>query len=180
MSKAIEDLEHDHDAILSALKILDRIAMDIEDGATPDRVDLLKFVDFLKEFADKCHHGKEEGILFPALTKAGMPVEGGPVGVMLFEHVEGRNLIKEMESAIASPPHYGNFSIAARKYSALLQSHIGKENSVLFPMAEKTLDPGQLEELHEAFGRHEETIMGHGRHEELHQMLKEMKTRYPG
>jgi hemerythrin-like domain-containing protein len=35
MSKAIDDLKHDHDAILSALKILDRITEDIEKGATP-------------------------------------------------------------------------------------------------------------------------------------------------
>ena len=73
MSKAIEDLEHDHKAILSALQILERIAGDIERGATPTRGELAKFIDFLKEFADKCHHGKEEGMLFPALIEAGMP-----------------------------------------------------------------------------------------------------------
>jgi len=178
MSKAIEDLKHDHDAILSALKILDRIAEGIDKGSTPGTGDLSKFIDFLKEFADKCHHGKEEGILFPALTEAGMPSRGGPVGVMLSEHVEGRNLIKEMEGAIASTPDYSAFSSAAKKYSSLLQSHIEKENDVLFPIAEKTLDPGQLEKLDTAFERHEETVIGHGRHEELHQMLKEMKSKY--
>ena len=103
---------------------------------------------------------------------------GGPVGVMLSEHVEGRTLIKEMEAAIASTPDYRAFSAAAKKYSSLLQNHIGKENSVLFPMAEKTLDADRLEKLYHAFERYEETVIGHGRHEELHQMLKKMKSKY--
>jgi hemerythrin-like domain-containing protein len=34
---------------------------------------------FLKEFADRCHHGKEEDFLFPALEKAGIKKEGGPI-----------------------------------------------------------------------------------------------------
>jgi len=178
MSKAIDDLKHDHDAILSALKILDRIAEDIEKGATPGRADLAKFIDFLKEFADKCHHGKEEGMLFPALTQAGMPERGGPVGVMLSEHVEGRRFIKEMEGAIASTPDYRAFSAAAKRYSSLLQNHIGKENDVLFPMAENLLKADQLEKLYEGFETHEKTVIGHGRHEELHQILKEMKAKY--
>jgi hemerythrin-like domain-containing protein len=35
---------------------------------------------FLKEFADKRHHGKEEGILFPALVEADIPEKGGHIG----------------------------------------------------------------------------------------------------
>ena len=178
MSKAIDDLKHEHEAILSALKILDTISEGIGNGSTPDKSDLSSFLGFLKEFADKCHHGKEEGLLFPALVAAGMPEKGGPIEVMLSEHALGRDYIQEMDNAITSGPDYMTFAYAARNYSLLLQSHIQKENNVLFPMAEDALEKSRLEQLHESFEEHEEKVIGHGRHEELHKMLKGLQARY--
>lgn len=178
MSKAIDDLKHEHEAILSSLKILDKISADINNGSTPAKLDLDNFVGFLKGFADKCHHGKEEGMLFPALIAAGMPEHNGPIEVMLAEHLQGRDYIRDMDLAIASGPDYITFAYAARNYSLLLQNHIQKENNVLFPMAENALDKARLEELFASFEEHEETVIGHGRHEELHQMLKELQIKY--
>ena len=178
MSKAIEDLKHEHDAILSSLKILDQISADIGKGSTPDGADLSNFIGFFKEFADKCHHGKEEGMLFPALVKAGIPEKGGPIGMMLSEHEQGRQHIKQMDDAIRSGPDYEAFAHSARNYSLLLQNHIQKENNVLFPIAETTLHKARLDQLYESFEEHEEKVIGHGRHEELHQMLKELKAKY--
>jgi hemerythrin-like domain-containing protein len=103
----------------------------------------------LKEFADKCHHAKEEGLLFPALTQAGIPERGGPLGVMLSEHIHGRDLVRKMEDALGNTLDYKKFATASKEYVSLLQSHIEKENSILFPMAERTLDPARLESLHE-------------------------------
>ena len=178
MSKAIDDLKHDHEAILSALGILDQIAIDIDKDHNPSKADLVSFIGFLKEFADKCHHGKEEGILFPAMTEAGIPERGGPIGVMLSEHIQGRDFIKQMEHALASTIDYKGFAVAAKKYSSLLGSHIEKENSILFPMAERTLEATQLESLYASFEEHEERVIGHGRHEELHRTLKELRLKY--
>ncbi len=178
MSKAIDDLRHEHQAIESGLKILDSINRRLEAGHKADKTDLQQFIGFLKEFADKCHHGKEEGILFPALAKAGMPEKGGPIGVMLAEHDQGRKLIKEMESGIGDSANYRTFSKPAREYVGLLRSHIQKENEVLFPAAEKLLPAAQMEGLYEAFEQHEEKVIGHGRHEELHAILEGLKQKY--
>ena len=49
----------------------------------------LDAAEFVKGFADGCHHRKEEGVLFPAMELAGVAREGGPIGVMLAEHEEG-------------------------------------------------------------------------------------------
>jgi hemerythrin-like domain-containing protein len=179
MSKAIDDLKHEHDAILSALRILQAMNRKIAAGAQVPRADLEGFTGFLKEFADKCHHGKEEGILFPALAKAGLPAEGGPVGVMLSEHAQGRQFIRDMETAIASADNK-RFAVAADAYASLLSAHIQKENSVLFPMADKILETGELDGIGERFEQFEETVIGKGRHEELHAMLKELRGKYPG
>lgn len=179
MSKAIDELKHDHDAILSALKILDTMVGRLGKAGAPSADDLQSFIGFLKEFADKCHHGKEEGILFPALTDAGMPKQGGPVSVMLSEHVEGRTLIQEMEKALSGTVDAKAFAEAAREYADLLRAHIAKENDVLFPAAERLLASPELQRIHGKFQEHEETVIGHGRHEELHRMLKELKQKYP-
>lgn len=178
MSKAIEDLKHEHKAILLALKILDSVEREITAEAAVDPADLIAFVGFLKEFADKCHHGKEEGILFPALLAAGVPERGGPVDVLLREHAEGRAWIQELEASIAPALDGTRFSRAARGYTELLRVHIQKEDDVLFPMAERVLTAAQLDGLFEAFEAHEARIIGAGRHEELHELLKTLKLRY--
>lgn len=180
MSKAIDDLKHEHEAILSALEILENMSTRIAGGRPVGREDINNFIGFLKEFVDKCHHGKEEGILFPALIKAGIPEKDGPIGVLLSEHRQGREFIQAMDQAVSDPVDYDRFVESARGYAALLRAHIQKEDQVLFPAAEKVLSETQLNGLYDAFEEHEEKVIGAGRHEALHAMLKELQERYSG
>ncbi len=172
MGLAIDDLRHEHDAILSALVILDRMADTVATGGHAERADLLSFIDFLREFVDQCHHGKEEGLLFPALAQAGIPQQGGPLSVLLDEHVQGRQWIRQMQASVEPALDPVAFAGAARGYRELLQAHIRKENEVLFPWAERVLGPQQLQGLSGAFEAHEARVMGPGRHEQL-QALKD-------
>lgn len=178
MSKAVTDLMNDHDAILSALELFTRILdkLDVEIKPTPD--ELLDFIDFLREFADKCHHGKEEGILFPAMIAAGVPDRGGPIGVMMSEHIQSRGYIHSMLEALEEPEDYGRFEKAGRAYIDLLRVHIQKENIILFPMADKVISSEHMEAIYHSFEEHEEKVIGQGRHEELHALLNRLKAKY--
>lgn len=178
MSKAIDDLKHEHEAILFTLKVLDKVAGAAEKSGAFDPVDAQSLVDFLKEFADKCHHGKEEGILFPAMQSAGIPNEGGPIGIMLSEHVQGRAFIRGMEKALAHGPDKMSFAGNAHSYIDLLRSHIEKENTVLFVMGENALDSATLARVYDRFEAHERDVIGPGRHEELHAMLDRFEAKY--
>lgn len=179
MSKAIDDLKHEHEAILFTLKVMGKMKAVAEKGEVPDVDDAVALVGFLKEFADKCHHGKEEGILFPALEKAGIPGEGGPIGVMLQEHERGRALIREMDQAIRKrPADPAAFAKAVDSYVQLLSRHIEKENTVLFPMGERALSREELDAIYERFEEHEEKVIGAGRHEELHSLLDDFERKY--
>lgn len=178
MSKAIEDLMHEHESITHAFQILDRMIDRFHDAGAMTREDAQSFMAFLKEFADKCHHGKEETILFPELANAGIPVQGGPIGVMLAEHDEGRRLIAEMEESTGQEPDLAKFISSARQYMNLMRTHIQKENNVLFPMADRALDANTLDRLYEAFEEHEEKVIGHGRHEQLHELLESLRQKY--
>jgi hemerythrin-like domain-containing protein len=179
MSKAIADLMNEHEAILSAIQILEKMIATIEKTTSVDTKDIHDFIGFLKEFADKCHHGKEEGLLFPAMIGAGVPDRSGPIGVMLAEHAQGRKLIRDMEESVSTDVDRIKLAQAARGYANLLRNHIQKENTILFPMAEKVLTETQLEKLYEGFEEHEEKVIGQGRHEELHAMLKNLQEKYP-
>lgn len=178
MSRAIEDLLHEHEAILFALKILASISRKLEGPIQVDPADLTAFVGFLKEFADKCHHGKEEGLLFPALAAADVQEAGEALAGLLREHEEGRKWIAEMSAAIDPVLNPAAFIHAAQGYTELLRSHIEKENNELFPMAERVLSPERLESLYEAFEEHESKVIGQGRHEELHALLKSLRSKY--
>lgn len=175
------DLVHEHNAILVALDILDRICDRVDAGQEFPARDAGRIVDFLKNFADGCHHAKEEEHLFPALREAGLPAEGGPVGVMLAEHELGRKYIREMVAALGTevaPAAPAQFARSARAYANLLRAHIGKENTVLFPMAERFIPARAQARIQEAFVRLEEEKTGPGVHERYHAMLRELSGLY--
>ncbi len=125
---------------------------------------------FIKGFADGCHHRKEEGVLFEAMVRAGLPREVGPIGVMLSEHEQGRAFTRGMRAA-AERLAAGDTSAAsavvanARGYAALLRQHIQKEDGILFPMADQVIPAGQHDAVVEAFDHVEHEETGEGVHE---------------
>jgi hemerythrin-like domain-containing protein len=183
--KPTEDLIHEHKAIKTMLSIMSKIAENIRNDKGFDIKDVEKIVDFLKTFADKCHHGKEENALFPALVAAGVPKENGMVGVMLYEHTVGRGYIKEISNGIESfkigVTNSGQLiADSLAKYVTLLQNHIQKEENVLFPMAEKVLSTEKQNEIFEQSEKIEEDVVGHGVHEQFHEFLEKLKSKYLG
>ncbi len=178
MSRAIDMLTQEHQDILAALNILDTLTMQIGAEQTVDGDDIASLMGLFEEFADRCHHGKEEDLLFPALAKAGVVAGAGPLAAMLSEHETGRRLIRQMKEAAEPPLELQDFASAAQAYSTALRAHIEKENAVLFPMAEEVLTERQLETLADAFEEHEIKIIGRGRHEELHALIKRLQKRY--
>ena len=180
MSKAIDDLKHEHEAILFTLDVLERMIALIGAGKPLEAEDPPKLLAVLREFADTCHHGKEESILFPAMEAAGVPRERGPIGQMLLEHEAGRGHIRKMDAALRAGD-YAAFAREAGAYAGLLRQHIEKENTILFPMGERALDARTLEEVMRKFDEHEERVIGAGRHQELHAILEGFERRYiPG
>ena len=133
--------------------------------------------------ADKCHHGKEEDLLFPAMEEAGIPKEEGPIGVMLMEHSEGRHCIKGMVEAVAEYKQNGKdfapkFIQNARTYVELLTQHIDKENNILFEMADIHLSANKQEELLQEFERFERDKIGVVIYEDLHEIFHNLKRVY--
>ncbi len=158
----MEMLRHEHEVILRALALLERLGQRLEAREPVDRKALGWLRDFFGTFADKCHHGKEEQHLFPAMERHGVPRDGGPLGVMLQEHEEGRALVRAMAQ---DDDH--QVAEAIRGYTTLLRAHIDKENDVLFPLAEELLPGAEQKDLLGAFEAVEALVAGRGVHERL-------------
>jgi len=139
-------LREEHRVILRALDLLETAARGLTAGTVLPEVWWLEIIVWLRGFADRNHHAKEETFLFPAMVKAGVPSMGGPIGVMLEEHERGRALIRAMEA-----PEPVARAAGVRAYVSLLREHIDKENGVLFPLADAVLDEVAQRELAREF-----------------------------
>ncbi|HCA47068.1 MAG TPA: hemerythrin [Armatimonadetes bacterium] len=172
-------LRHEHEIILLVLNGIERGAGSLRATLLDDPDWLDTIVDFVRNFADRCHHGKEERHLFPRLEERGIPGAGGPIGVMLQEHEQGRAFIRSVAGA-APEARAGDTeamdiaSEALLAYVSLLRSHIAKENDVLFMMAERVLTPEDQTELGAAFDRVEADEMGEGTHERYHELAHQL------
>ena len=168
--KATETLRVEHQVILKVLDCLEEIAHAAERDGALDLVSADEALDFLTTFADGCHHGKEEHAFFPALVKRGLPLQVGPIAVMLADHREGRELRARMARGLEGARRsesgaIATFAAAAEAYVALMQDHIDKENGVLFPMGDEMLSASDQTELEHAFEQVEHVDMGAGVHE---------------
>jgi hemerythrin-like domain-containing protein len=138
--KSVERLKAEHDLIERGLSLLEKAVARLEAGQPLPEGFPQWAPRFFQQFADQCHHAKEEDVFFPVLKQRGIPEQGGPIGVMLHEHVLGRDCVGRMrEASQAQPLDARTFTDAAKQYIPLLRQHIFKENNVLFRMAEQVM-----------------------------------------
>lgn len=174
-------LRHEHESIKEALAVLSAMARRLEAGREVPGEDVAALLDFLRTFADACHHAKEEQSLFPAMEAAGLPHRVGPIGVMLHEHEMGRRHIRTMVASsrtlAASPASRREFVDAALAYVVLLSEHIAKENDVLFRMAENMLPAEVMARISGEFARHEAEL-GSDVHDRMQRVLQKLRGTY--
>ncbi len=153
-------LRDEHQVILKMLACLE---IAVSRARSEERVTTEEFaplVEFFRGYADRCHHMKEEDRLFPRMQAKGVPKEGGPIGMMLYEHELGRGHVRAMAdhmetanrgdaAAMATVLEHGD------AFLELLRSHILKEDNVLFNMADALITNADLDDLLAAYGEAE-------------------------
>ncbi len=179
MTTATSILRKEHDAILRMLDVAEEVARRLDGSERVAPETLSELLEFFRVFADRCHHGKEEDLLFPLLEKKGLPHPCGPTTVMRAEHELGRALIERMVDATGDYSRGATgadagWTEAARSYVGLLRAHIDKENNVLFKMAEYLLTDAEQQKLASAFERVEEEKIAAGTHERLHLLMERL------
>lgn len=183
---SVEIMVAEHDNILKMLSVVRSACCGILEGQQINDGDFRKMISFIRDYADKHHHGKEEQILFTEMTQ-----HLGQIGVnliqhgMLVEHDLGRQHIAELEAALNRyrEGHKTldklNVLTEAMGYVNLLQRHIDKENEVVYSFAEQRLPKDTLQSVDERVRRFEEEAEEHKTQATYLHLLEELQRKYP-
>ncbi|RUA02065.1 MAG: hypothetical protein DSY89_03565 [Deltaproteobacteria bacterium] len=144
-SPAIKKLMDEHVLIKRYLNLIPAILKNLDIESKEGRQLILDGVDFIRSYADKYHHAKEEDILFKYFD-----ADHGIIKAMLEEHKQARNHVKAVLDALE---HKDLDTIARRltAYRDLLSAHIRKEDEILYPWMDKNLSIKQVGELFSRF-----------------------------
>lgn len=134
----------EHQLILRMITLVENNTTLMEQGNFRNWQFFLDAGDFIRNYADRFHHAKEEDVLFFELVKNGMPEKQSPIEAMQMEHDQGRAFVRALEAAAekalaGEPGQIPLIAESAKGYAELLRSHIDKENNILYPLAERIL-----------------------------------------
>lgn len=153
---SIEKMVQEHQVILKVCRSMHQACVQIVAGQPLATDDFRAAIRFIRGYADAYHHGKEEHFLFNEMT-----VHLGPVAEklikhgMLSDHAMARYQILKLEEALTAyeqgPSAESKLLILAHMmaYIDLLQGHIVREDTAVYPFAEKNLDPQILQAIDE-------------------------------
>lgn len=180
----IEILVNEHDNIKKVLKVIRKICVGIVEGKEIPHDDLASIIDFIRNYADKYHHGKEEDMLFKDMDAELIDKIGnGPVQGMLIEHDWGRGFVRDLDTALKAYKD-GNHEVKvdiianAMGYANLLEKHIFKEDNMLFKYAEKNLKKETMNKLDSQFKEYEENNEHIQTKEKYLRLVEELEKKY--
>lgn len=158
----IDLMVNEHKKIKQINKIMRIICLKFLNNEDFDLTDFDLFINFIKEYADKHHHGKEEKFYFNEIEK-----NLGELGVnlirhgMLVEHDLGRlyimNLEKSLEGYKNTRSDDSKLDIIANtiSYGELLERHINKEDDLVYTYGIKNLSKDILNKIEENCKKYE-------------------------
>jgi hemerythrin-like domain-containing protein len=188
--RASRDLRREHVHVLRMLKILEAVQVRMAEGEAPPAEVWSDIVSFLRVFVDRCHHGKEERALFPAVMLIADGEAKVRVEELLVEHVEGRRLVAALAAAAGTEPvlpgdprperpfDLSGADAAISGYVSLIRPHVIHEEKAVFPLADATLAPEFQETLQGEYDRIEAEVTGLGLHEAFEETVSRLKDLY--
>jgi hemerythrin-like domain-containing protein len=180
--KPTEILKNEHRVIEKMLAVVDRMADQALQSRILELQSAAQAIDFIRTFADKCHHAKEEDLLFARMETVGFPRDEGPIAVMLHDHDAGRAFVRGMAGVVEGAARgeedaLKTFASNAHGYTEMLRGHIQKEDRILYPMADESFDENDQAELLAAFEKADNQA-GPGIHEKYVELARTLAGQY--
>ncbi len=180
----IELMIEEHKYIKRMLNVIRVVSLDFMNGKEVDLDDFSKMIDFVRNYADKHHHEKEEKYLFNRMIdEIGTVAEKLVKHGMLVEHDLGRLYMQDLEIAIEEYKK-GNDSAKidivanAVGYSNLLNRHIDKEDTVVYTFANNNLKLETLEDFNSECRSFEDRMNEEGIQNKYIKLLKDLENKY--
>lgn len=189
--RTIQELMKEHNNITIMLEILEKACEKFKSDPKGTVEHLEQIIDFFGDFGDKCHHSKEEDLLYAALKKSGVitanHVDGivviSTIASMIKDHERARIYIDDMREALAKYHTENSFSIdhfvkEANSFIAFQRQHINTEDKVLYPLASSHLSEKELRELSEKFEKVVREKKEIEKQKGVHTLVEQLKTVY--
>jgi hemerythrin-like domain-containing protein len=171
-------LRKEHELIQKMVNTAKQDAKKIQKSGAVDTERMASFHDFFKNFADRCHHAKEEDELFPVLREHN--VDPVVIDLLIKQHEEGRILLAGIEDRLKTPTDEGSkidAQVLGRylfEYAQLMDRHIILENEYLWPRVAERLSDLQKDDIAKAFHKMETEDLGEGFHEKYHALAMDL------
>jgi hemerythrin-like domain-containing protein len=179
----IDLMVEEHKNIKRMLTVIRRACLNVMNGEALNYTDFENIIDFVRNYADRHHHGKEEQFLFNKMIEAGGAAEKLVRHGMLVEHDLGRLHIKELEEAIVkvrSGDNEAKLDVIANAigYANLLNRHIDKEDEVAYKFARRVLNEETLDKVNTECETYEDEMKSNGVQDRYIKLLKSMEEKY--
>ncbi len=178
-----EILTEEHNYVKVILRVLDVMCVKLKAGEKVEPGHIEGAVDFIKNFADRAHHMKEEDLLFPAMEAAGVSKEESLVDAITTEHDLGRGCVRGLTDALSLYSMGDNgaglvIAENAAKYVKLIKDHIAREEDIVFPLADRHLCDDTQRELTAKFHKIDKDVIGEARRQGFMEILSTLKGAY--
>ena len=176
----------EHANIKRMLKLVRMFCYKLYNREDVDFNDIDKMMDFIKNYADKHHHGKEELKLFNRMVEhLGVAAQKLVNNGMLVEHDMGRFYMQELKIALDDYKNGNDEAVLdvianAISYTHLLDRHIQKENDLVYPFAKNNFKKEIMEQINEDCEVFEQEAEKLGTQEKYLQLLDELEEKSLG
>ena len=182
--ESIRIMVDEHTNIRRMLKVVRNVCYKVMTNGEYDLEDFPKIIDFIRVYADKHHHGKEEDVLFETMNKSLENIaKSGAITGMYIEHDLGRLFMANLERALdkyTAGDDYARLDIIGNAigYTDLLDRHIEKENTALYKLAERMLDETNRAFIDEECNKVEEKATAEGLQDKYLGLVTELEKKY--
>lgn len=159
-----DNLREDHGRIMKLFAAWQKMLaqLDRKDHALLEQFETC--IDRVDVFVDRCHHGKEDDVLFPAMASSQDPAVANLIADLRAEHQTGRSLLESIKAefkAFSRPDGLPADVIQlSQEYIDLFRKHIRGENAQLLPLIEKCIPAQDQERIAAQFEQYEQKTMG--------------------
>lgn len=158
----------EHRLIERAVPLMQNELKKLGKDKTADREFIAAVVDFFRTYADRCHHGKEEDILFKALAKKKITAEHRKImEELMSEHVYGRETVAKLHKA----KDLDEINAQLNKLIDLYPKHIEKEDKHFFIPVMDYFDRQEQKEMLEQMWEFDKNLI----HEKYEKIITDME-----
>jgi nucleotide-binding universal stress UspA family protein/hemerythrin-like domain-containing protein len=160
-ARAIGIIRNEHRSLAAVLHAtMHLLATARRNHAAPDATSLRAVIRYIQNFPVALHHPKEEGFLFRKLRERTSALDA-ELDELERQHVRDRELVAQLAARIercldANAPVGPEIEETVSHYASFVWEHLGREEGVILPAAQRYLKPADWADIDAAFSANQD------------------------